>query len=290
MPPIAPALPIAAALCLALVGEPQAAGATRDQQADCGIETPCEIETGEYRIRFPTGWDGKSPLGAIVFLHGWRGTAQGEMRNAAWARLADRLNVAFVAPQGAGKTWSYPGAPRALRDEFAFFDALVEDLTTRFPLRSERMMATGFSMGGSMVWNLACYRGGLFAGFAPIAGAFWDPIPESCPSPAPVLFHVHGTADRTVPLEGRPIGERWRQSDVADSLAVWQAQAGLPRIFPASAPATGLTCQRQEAQAEAGRGTAPLLEVCLHSGGHSVRAEWVERAWRALGRHLDWSD
>ncbi|SDU49078.1 PHB depolymerase family esterase [Stappia sp. ES.058] len=289
MPHIAPALSIAAALSLALVAATAPAGAANEPQAQCGVETPCEIANGEYRIRFPQGWDGNSPLGAIVFLHGWRGSAAGEMRNAAWARLADRLNVAFVAPQGAGKTWSYPGAPRALRDDFAFFDALVEDLTARFPLRADRMMATGFSMGGSMVWNLACYRGRLFAGFAPIAGAFWDPIPETCPSPAPVLFHVHGTADRTVPLEGRPIGERWHQSDVADSLAVWQAQAGLPRVFPAFAPDTGLNCQLQEARKKGG-GATPLLEVCLHSGGHSVRAEWVERAWRALARHLGWTD
>eukprot|EP00873_Tetraselmis_striata_P026141 jgi/Tetstr1/446405/TSEL_033947.t1 len=290
MPRVANAPSIAAAVSLALLaGASPVQPAQAAAETGCGIETPCRIETGEYRIRFPADWDGKTPLGTIVFLHGWRGTAAGEMRNAAWAQLADRLNVAFVAPQGAGKTWSYPGAPRDLRDDFAFFDALIKDLTTRFPLRADRMMATGFSMGGSMVWNLACYRGGLFAGFAPIAGAFWDPIPKDCPSPAPVLFHVHGTADRTVPLEGRPIGERWRQSDVADSLAVWQAQAGLPQVFPASAPDSGLTCQRQQAPARSGP-AAPLLEVCLHSGGHSVRAEWVERAWRALGDHLGWPD
>ncbi|MBL6430797.1 MAG: polyhydroxybutyrate depolymerase [Alphaproteobacteria bacterium] len=286
MPPVASALPVYLALSLAVFAAPpgkcRSGGRMRHR-------APCRIETGEYRIRFPADWDGKTPLGAIVFLHGWRGTAAGEMRNAAWARQADRLNVAFVAPQGSGKTWSYPGAPRALRNDFAFFDALIGDLTTRFPLRADRMMATGFSMGGSMVWNLACYRGGLFAGFAPIAGAFWDPIPKDCPSPAPVLFHVHGTADRTVPLEGRPIGERWRQSDVADSLAVWQAQAGLPQVFPAAAPDSGLTCQRQQAPTRSGP-AASLLEVCLHSGGHSVRAEWVERAWRALGDHLGWPE
>jgi polyhydroxybutyrate depolymerase len=251
--------------------------------AGCGGETACRIEGGEYRIRLPQGREGKTPNGAIVFLHGWRGSAVGEMRNPAWARLADRLGVAFVVPQGEGGTWSYPGAPRQLRDEFAFFEALVDDLADRFALRRDRLLATGFSMGGSMVWNLACHRGGLFAGYAPIAGAFWDPVPPDCPSEVPVLFHVHGTADRTVPLEGRPIGERWHQSDVSESLALWQDKAGLPRAFPETAPAQGLACQRQEPAA--GRG---LLEVCLHGGGHSVRAEWVERAWRALAARLGW--
>lgn len=281
VPVVAVAILLADAFLSMLSPPASAAGISAD--AACGVEIPCRIKDGEYRIRFPGDWDGKTPLGAIVFLHGWRGSAEAEMRNQAWARLADRLGVAFVAPQGEGGTWSYPGAPRQLRDEFDFFEALVDDLTKRFPLRRDRLMATGFSMGGSMVWNIACRRGDLFAGYAPIAGAFWDPVPETCPSDVPALFHVHGTADRTVPLEGRPIGDKWRQSDVAESLAVWQDKAGLPHAFPETAPPEGLACQRQEETAGTG-----VLEICLHQGGHAVRAEWVERAWRALGARLGW--
>ena len=89
---VANALSIATAVSLALLaGASPVQPAQAAVETDCGIEMPCRIETGEYRIRFPAGWDGKTPLGAIIFLHGWRGTAAGEMRNAAWARLADRL-------------------------------------------------------------------------------------------------------------------------------------------------------------------------------------------------------
>ncbi|GGE89393.1 polyhydroxybutyrate depolymerase [Stappia taiwanensis] len=245
----------------------------------CGVDTPCRIATGEYRIRVPEGWNERTPLGAIVFLHGWRGSARTELRNPAWTQLANQLNVAVVLPEGKDGTWSYPGAPDALRDDFAFFEDLVSDLTRRFPIRREHLMAAGFSIGGSMVWNLACHRGELFSGYAPVAGAFWEPVPESCPSPVPDLYHVHGTEDRTVPLTGRPIGERWHQSTVADSLAVWQRKAGLPVVFPKTAPAQGLGCQRQET------GDA-VLEVCLHAGGHSLRAAWIARAWRALVHDL----
>lgn len=283
VPFAAPVAALAIALAALALLSPAATGAGIGSGADCGTGIPCRIEGGEYRIRLPRDWDGKTRLGAIVFLHGWRGSAEAEMRNPAWERLADRLGVAFVAPQGEGGTWSYPGAPRQLRDEFAFFETLVDDLTTRFALRRDRLMVTGFSMGGSMVWNIACHRGDLFAGYAPIAGAFWDPVPQTCRSSVPALFHVHGTSDRTVPLEGRPIGDAWRQSDVAKSLAVWQDKAGLPHDFPQAAPAEGLACQRQEARSGSG-----LLEVCLHKGGHAVRAEWVERAWRALGNRLGW--
>ncbi len=176
--------------------------------AACGPQDACAIEGGDYRIRFPTSWDGKTPIGAIVFAHGWKGSAAAEMRNRSWAKLADELNVAFIAADGENGGWSYPGSPMQYRDEFAYFENLVSDITTRFPIRRDQLMASGFSLGGSMVWNLACYRSPLFAGYAPIAGAFWDPIPQHCPTPTPTLFHVHGMSDRTVPLGGRPIGSR----------------------------------------------------------------------------------
>lgn len=274
LPPLA-----AAALAGLLLSAPPAAAAGIGP--GCGVETPCAIEGGEYRIRLPQGG---APKGAIIFLHGWSGTAEAEMRNTAWARLAERLGVAFVAPQGEGGTWSYPGAPRQLRDEFAFFRALAADLKDRFGISGEKTVLTGFSMGGSMTWNIACREGELFAGYVAVAGAFWDPVPEACPSPVPMLVHVHGTADKTVPLEGRAIGEHWRQSDVAKSLALWQRKAGVAPDFPKDAPTQGLACQMQEAGN--GRG---LLEMCLHSGGHSIRAEWVEEGWQLIAQRRGWA-
>lgn len=272
--------PLAAAMLAGLwMASPPALAA--GSAPGCGSDTPCTIAGGEYRIRLPQG---APPTGAIVFLHGWRGSAEAEMRNTAWARLADRLGVAFVAPQGEGGTWSYPGAPRQLRDEFSFFRALAADLKTRFGISGDQMVLTGFSMGGSMAWNVACREGELFAGYVAVAGAFWDPVPQACPSPVPMLVHVHGTADRTVPLEGRAIGEHWRQSDVAKSLVLWQRQAGLAPDFPQGAPAQGLACQLQEAREGPG-----LLEVCLHSGGHSIRAEWVEQGWQLIAQRRGWA-
>lgn len=279
MPPIASLLlrAVVALLAIAAAQAPLRA----DMLPECGLETPCRITGGQYRVRFPADWDGKRPLGAILYIHGYQGSADAEMQNMAWQKLADRLHVAFVIPDGEGGSWSYPGAPRQRRDEFTYFENLVNDLTARFPIRRDRLMVSGFSIGGSMVWNLACYRATLFAGFAPIAGAFWNPIPEHCPAVPPFLFHVHGTADTTVPLAGRPIGERWHQGDVAKSLSVWQREAGLPTVFPAAAPAQGLGCQRQQTD-------QVFFEVCLHSGGHSVRAEWIARAWRELSERRGW--
>ena len=182
-----------------------------------------------------------------------------------------------------GKTWSYPGSPRQLRDEFAFVRAVMADVEARFGVTRARTLVSGFSMGASMAWNVACYEGAGFAGFAPIAGAFWDPIPESCPSPTPILLHVHGTADRTVPLEGRPIGESWHQSDVFDSLAMWRRQ-GDCEAAPTTYEADLLICERSTCSGPDGG----VIELCLHPGGHSIRTEWVARGWDALAELKGW--
>ena len=242
----------------------------------CGETTDCQIDGGSYRIALP---DGEGPFGAIIFYHGWQGTAQGVMRNGSILGEAKRLGIAVVAPQGVNKTWSYPGSPDASRDEFKFTDALLADLAERFPIDMDKIMVSGFSMGGSMAWNIACYRGEKFAGFAPVAGTYWDPVPETCPSPMPVLIHTHGTSDTTVPIRGRGIGIH-RQSDLYKSLAQWERQ-GACELPKTARRYDLLVCQR----VTCGDG---LLELCLHDGGHSIRTEWVVRAWEELAQIKGW--
>ena len=48
------------------------------------------------------------------------------------------------------------GSPSQARDELAFMDAVRADLLARWPIEPNRILVTGFSQGGSMVWDLAC--------------------------------------------------------------------------------------------------------------------------------------
>lgn len=242
----------------------------------CGKDSDCVVEGGTYRIALP---EGAGPFPAILFFHPWQGTAEGVMRNGSLLGQAAARGIAVIAPQGVDKSWSFPGSPSRDRDEFAFVDAVLADVEARFPIEMDRIMVSGFSVGASMVWNLACYRGARFAGFAPVAGAYWDPVPETCPSPVPVLIHVHGTADRTVPIRGRGIGIH-RQSDLYESLAQWEQQGGCE--LPNTARRDALLVCRQ---VSCGGG---MLELCLHDGGHSIRTEWVIRAWEELSDIKGW--
>lgn len=267
-----------------LLGAGTGAGAAGSaDRAGCGGETPCELETGDYYIHLPAGHDVDQPLGAIFYLHGHRGKAVNAIRNSSFRKMADDLGVAFVAVQGVNGTWSFPTAPRNLRDETVFFEDVLQDLETRFGIDRERTLLSGFSSGGFMTWYLACEQSDRFAGYAPIAGAFWEPLPKDCPTEAPYLFHVHGTADTVVPLEGRWLGGgKWKQGDVFESFAIWRRQNGLADTAPETFTEGKLTCERW-------RPDTGLLELCLHDGGHSVEAAFIRRAWTELGDIKGWT-
>ena len=259
------------------------AGASRAQQSapapdGCPSEHGCTVASGHYRILLPPEPEPGWRYGAIMFFHGYQETAEGIVSDPGLAAVARRLGVALIAPDGLERSWSFPGSPARNRDEFAFVAEVLDDVARRFPVDPARIMASGFSQGGSMVWYLACRMPTRFAAFAPVAGAFWEPLPESCAGPRPPLIHVHGTNDGTVPLAGRTLRNGIRQGDVFRSFAILAPKActsSWADAARAETPAGELTCH-----VASGCGGPARLELCLHSGGHMVDPAWVERAWQ----------
>jgi polyhydroxybutyrate depolymerase len=242
----------------------------------CGIDSDCPLGERRYRIYIPER-KGPEPIGAIVFAHGWRGSAAQILADKSLIALADELHVALVAPQSIGEDWQLPNRPRH-RDntgevEFRYFQSLVADIVKRFNIDKTRLLATGFSAGGMLVWNLACREGRLFAGFAPIAGTFWAPVPQDCPSPPVHLIHFHGLNDATVPLTGRRIADS-KQGEVPNALALFVRAGGFGPEKPM--PENGLDCKRRV------NPQGHILEFCTHPGGHGYKADYVRRAWREL--------
>jgi len=175
----------------------------------CGADSDCALENGrKYRIRMPTAATSDMP-GVIIFAHGYRGSAAGVMRNKSLARMANRLGVALIALDASGDDWALPGAPHPAngRNEMIYVDNVIADATTRFEIDRNRIVVSGFSAGAMLTWTLACERGDDFAGFIPISGTFWAPVPDTCPRPAASIIHIHGDADKTVPLQGRQINQ-----------------------------------------------------------------------------------
>ncbi len=241
---------------------------------------PCVLPAGTYHVVVPPDWDGQSKLRLLLFLHGWRQGGTQMTSDPNIAGVASRLGFLLVAPDGAegphGTGWGHVGSPETVRDDLAFLLAVLKDTERRWPIDMESVVAGGFSQGGSMVWDLACYRARYFTAFIPFAGGFWEPVPGTCASGAVALRHTHGLHDHMVPLTGRTILDgKFKQADIFDGLKRWLAEDRC-EAEPDQVTAEGtLTCSRWT------RCDAPgEVELCLHDGDHSMVAPWLEASLR----------
>jgi len=244
--------------------------------ACAGTDGICDIGSGSYHLRLP---DGATTPPAVMFLHGYGGMGAGTIRNAALVEPLLARGCAVIAPNALpmkgrrGGRWAfYPGRPKA-RDELAFLQEVRADAAARHGIDPDRVLLAGFSNGGFLVTYIACDAPDSFTAFAPVAGAFWRPHPDAC-TPGPVrLFHTHGWRDRTVPLEGRPLGGgRFVQGDVFRTLEIFRAANGCAYDTPDTTDATGDFLRRRWTQCAPGGD----LELALFDGGHGLPDGWPD--------------
>ena len=77
----------------------------------CGPDTNCKVEDRFYRIAMPEGHDGTTPVPAVVWSHGYQGSARGVMRWGALRRMVSDAGLALIATQGIGGSWDLPFGP-----------------------------------------------------------------------------------------------------------------------------------------------------------------------------------
>lgn len=256
-----------APLQVALVASLGLACQTVEETAcSAGLSGCHEVEGGRYLIREPAGWDRESALPMLVYFHPYGGSDT-VIRGKDWiGEGLDDQGMLGVFPNGIDNTWAHEGSPSKARDEIAFLDAVLADVASRYDLAYA--VAAGFSQGGSMAWDAACYRGDRFEAVFPIAGAFWEPLPETCPAGPVNLRHTHGLSDGMVPMEGRPIGNS-NQGDVLSGMAVWRSVNGCSEAPDRTEDVGVSTCQIWSSCA-----SQKELILCLHGGGHEVPTGW----------------
>lgn len=245
-------------------------------------ETACETDGGHYLAALPEG----APRGLLMFLHGWGGRADAQLRETATVGPWLEAGWVVVAPQGeprregdAGGAWN-SAAQEGRRDDVAFLRAVLEDADARFGAGGPRV-AAGFSGGGMMVWRLACDAPDSADAYAPVAGLLWAPLPRACAGPVRLL-HAHGWRDEVVPMEGRAVGGGVRtQGDLFAGLALLRAASACRREAPDDYAEEGPFLIRFWRECAPGA----RLGLALHPGGHSTPAAWaaVTMRWLAGG-------
>jgi polyhydroxybutyrate depolymerase len=248
----------------------------------CARDTPCLVGERAYYIAAPEAQT--EPMPAIVYLHGWGGSGAGALRNSGMVDAFLDRGYAVIAPDGVprdgqkGRTWRFHPRSGGQMDELRFLQAVRADATEQFDLDPERILLTGFSIGGSMTAYAACLAPQSFSAYAPLGGHFWRPHPVACAGPARVL-HTHGWTDGTVPLEGRvvnglPIDDpsAFAQGDIFHALDIWR-QTNRCRHLKADRYDIGAGFWRR-AWDRCAEGSA--LEFALHPGGHSIPRGWAD--------------
>ena len=232
------------------------------------------LPDGTYRAVTPPGWDGKRPLPLVLYMHGYREDSAMVTGDAALVASATSLGALFVAPDGVDKGWSLTGGPHNKRDDIAFLHAVVADAERRWPVDRARVFAAGFSVGGSMVWDLACHGAAGFAAFLPFSGDFWTPYPAHCDTGAFDLRHTHAVNDHTFPMEGRSLfGGRFSQGDVHKGFAILEATDACAAEPDRETRDGDLDCQSWT-RCKSGK----QLEMCLHHGDHQIQPDWLHRS------------
>ena len=247
-----------------------------------GVDAPCKIADGQYYVVLPATPPGPRGYPLVVHLHGWSSSARAVMRKERFVEKVTSRGYALIAPYGevqpsGRRDWSVAdGQTRPRRDDVAFLKEVLDDAVTRMKIDRSRVLLTGFSRGGSMVWDVACQAPDAFTAYAPVGGGFWNPLPQSCKGPVR-LFHTHGWVDATVPLEGRRLGNSGLiQGDIFDGLSILKRTNGCPRRA-----SERLNKDNRWIRTWSSCAKDSELRLMLHPRGHVTPAGWT-------GMVLDW--
>ena len=254
--------------------------ASRAEAQACGdADIPCEVASGTYHVLSPQT---EEIRGIVMHLHGGGGRGRG-LLNSGMARGAVARGFLFIAPDGYHpgarfeRNWSVKARNSTFkRDDMVFLADVMADARARFGVTAAPVLLSGFSRGGSMVWDIACARPTFATAYAPLAGAFWDDLPDACAAPVR-LFHTHDWNDRTVPLEGRSFGGgAVVQGDVWAALKILRETNGCDARQPERNSFEDDLWFRHWTDCASAE-----IQLMLHKGGHGAPKGWASRM-------LDW--
>jgi polyhydroxybutyrate depolymerase len=154
-----------------------------------------------YSMYIPEGLDTTPPL--IVYAHGYSSRPKNRVRadlNEAAARYGFVVCYPDGIPDSKGKDgWNvgYPSQSSMTVDEADFFNALLNEVCSRFRLDRTEVFLTGMSNGGDLCYQHAYTHPELFKAYASVVGLTFENSYMTHRLTIPVPFlEIHGTADK----------------------------------------------------------------------------------------------
>jgi polyhydroxybutyrate depolymerase len=163
-------------------------------------------------VDIPTDYDPTVSYPLVMVLHGHGTDGRTETGYLQLFNFVDSKQFILLFPNGLPDENDEPAWNGAVCctdddsvDDVGYLSGLIEEAKQTYNVDPKRVYLIGHSNGGFMSFRMACEASTLFTALVSLAGGTYDDPADCQPGTPPVsVLVVHGTADGTVPYEGRP--------------------------------------------------------------------------------------
>jgi polyhydroxybutyrate depolymerase len=274
-------------------------GAAQDSASS--YDASAIVAARPYTLHVPTGLDTTTAAPLVVMFHGFGISGATEESVLRLVPTSDAHGFLYAFGEGTtdrdgNQFWNATGGCCNIYgsnvDDVTYFDAIVDDVASKYKVDKKRVYVVGHSNGAFMAHRLACERASRIAGIVALAGEnYLDPT--MCkPTEHVSILEVHGDADQTILYGGGSKADGAYPSCHA-SVASWAANDA---CTGALAP-TGVTLDldtnlaANETIVETYGGCPAGIDVALWTiqGGAHVpafnRPEWGNDIWGFSSAH-----
>ncbi len=161
------------------------------------------LDGGEYRLTIPESYTEDTPTPLMIALHSTSSSPHAMAVMTGFDEYAEEMGMIVAYPKSDGDIWN-EGDPRfgTDRDDVAFINSIVEELSADYNIDSEHVMLSGFGSGGLMAFRIACESPETFDTIAVAGAMLWGYHLNNCPrESAPVNMIIFRGSEDIVYLE-----------------------------------------------------------------------------------------
>ena len=149
----------------------------------------------EYYVSLPE--DTSKPFPVIINFHGFLSHAMDQQGFSQMDNYAHQNGIGVIYPEGVKRSWNVGKAILNDENDIGFVNALIDSVSLKYNIDSNRIYACGFSNGGTFSYELICGLSNKIAAFGSVGGNFSINEDRLCNIDREIpLIHIHGTRDR----------------------------------------------------------------------------------------------
>lgn len=186
---------------------------------------PSQGEDRFFRIHLPNGLAPIEPVPLVIALHGL-GDNMNNFSNVGFSQIGDTANFITVYPQAStlqfiGSGWRIGTPVDGNASDVVFLSAMLDTLMSTYMIDTQRVYATGFSMGGFMSHILGCQLSDRIAAIAPHSGTISPTNASTCTGRKVPAMHIHGTSDGTIEYAGGTFFSVYNYNGAEATIQMW---------------------------------------------------------------------